>query len=89
MMRNERLRAGHVSGTEGRNQDMERQMQVMVISVDLLHESGCSYLPIEDPIPWDIAINQKATEVLASCPNVLESMIKAIRCVVALDRGDT
>lgn len=50
---------------------MEKQMLVMVVRVDLLEESGRRYFPIEDPIPWDIEINSKSTEILAGCPNVV------------------
>jgi len=65
---------------------MAKQMTVMTISVDIVEADGRSLFPLEDPIPWEILINDKAAEVLTTWPSVLESMIDGIRAVVSLHK---
>jgi len=67
-----------------KEKQMARQMKVIVVSLDLVEESGRMLFPLSEPIPWEIAIDDTAAKVLATCPAVLESMITAIRSVVAL-----
>jgi len=58
-------------------------MKVVVISLELVEDDGRLLFPLSE-IPWDIEINETAAKVLATCPNVLESMIAGIRTVVAM-----
>jgi hypothetical protein len=62
----------------------EQNMKVIVVSLDLVEDKGKLLFPLSEPIPWNIELDDKAAEILATCPTVLESMIDGIRSVVAL-----
>jgi hypothetical protein len=59
-----------------------KQMKVLSVSIDLVELEGGSYFPLDEPIPWDISIHRTASEILESFPDVLESLLSAIRVAV-------
>lgn len=61
---------------------MPQTMKVMTIAVELKNIDGQLCFPLSDPIPWNIAINEVAEQILVSQPEVLNSLIFAIRGVV-------
>lgn len=62
---------------------MPKEMRVMTIAIELTESDGQLMFPLSEPLPWNIELNTEAAKVLASFPEVLESMLNAIRTVVA------
>jgi hypothetical protein len=66
---------------------MPKEMAVISVAIGLIESEGQLLLPLSEPIPWRVELNTEAAKALASFPEVLESMLSAIRSAVAQNRG--